>query len=662
MDALLTSLTFYFFSLNLQLISANKLTCGFPGTPAYGYVKPDRATYFEGELVLYFCRVGYILLGSPISRCTADGSWSEDAPICDDSMTTLGIASSTPTVPGHSADLAIDRDKNTCSYLKPKKPRWWRVDLKGKHKVLSVAVTVISPDKYMKFSVFIINIQETSASYKRCESFTGKFDTQTVVFSCAEGKGIEGQKIHIEDHLQEEIFEICEVEVQVEKDTGYDCGRPSRNLYSITYNPKNGKVEYGCIRGYEMKGKDYRHCLSTGQWSGDPPICVPILCDNLDDLEHGNVRITYDSDSPPMKEAVAIYKCNEGYKLEGPFKRNCLKDGSWSGEDPQCRAIRCPIPDGEDQGGVYRLVNKTNSMGSMAMLRCKDGKREGDNPYIICTEDGEWTKPEAYCILPSTDAYTSQEPPRIENQGERKTNKESSNTSFLYIATLFKCLIQFFRFGMVVAAVMIAVLNSNKPELPSRSIEPPVPIPRPPLRINKNVAFKSVFTRLISRDNDDNQEEPKVTYKDEPAVIQVEVLDNDDSGKKVEPLSSVPEQNEDTSPENVVLDIEDKSNKDSTPKEPRSAVTEPIHFLWMSSGGKRHFTLHLFRSMLLSANPKMKRRRKNLKHTVTKLREILNDKAKEKGERNAKEERIAKDEKKAEGEEKKKSEAPAGRE
>ncbi|KAF8790575.1 hypothetical protein HNY73_005579 [Argiope bruennichi] len=190
--------------------------------------------------------------------------------ISDDSMTTLGIASSTPTVPGHSADLAIDRDKNTCSYLKPKKPRWWRVDLKGKHKVLSVAVTVISP---------------------------------------------------------------------------------------------------------------------------------AILCDNLDDLEQGNVRITYDSDSPPMKEAVAIYKCNEGYKLEGPFKRNCLKDGSWSGEDPQCRD------------------------------------------------------------------------------------------------------------------------------------------------------------------------------KDEPAVIQVEVLDNEDSGKKVEPLSSVPEQNEDTSPENVVLDIEDKSNKDSTPKEPRSAVT-----------------------------------------------------------------------------------------
>ena len=42
--------------------------------------------------------------------------------------------------------------------------------------------------------------------------------TQTVVMSCAEGKGIVGEKVHIEDHLQTEgLCEICEVEVQVEK-------------------------------------------------------------------------------------------------------------------------------------------------------------------------------------------------------------------------------------------------------------------------------------------------------------------------------------------------------------------------------------------------------------------------------------------------------------
>lgn len=63
-------------------------------------------------------------------------------------MTTLGAAFSTPTVPGHSAELAIDRNKDTCAYLKPKKPRWWRINLEEEHKVLSVAVTINSAGNY----------------------------------------------------------------------------------------------------------------------------------------------------------------------------------------------------------------------------------------------------------------------------------------------------------------------------------------------------------------------------------------------------------------------------------------------------------------------------------------------------------------------------------
>lgn len=72
-------------------------------------------------------------------------------------------------------------------------------------------------------------------------------------------------------------------------------------------------------------------------------------------------------------------------------------------------AIRCPLPDGKDAGGIYRLVNKTNSMGAMALLRCKKGKREGDNPYIVCTEDGTWTPPESHCILRKICQYLSKE-------------------------------------------------------------------------------------------------------------------------------------------------------------------------------------------------------------------------------------------------------------
>lgn len=72
---------------------------------------------------------------------------------------------------------------------------------------------------YIRFGSFYFNAISNKnfmgTRYMSIELFLG---TQTVVMSCAEGKGIVGEKVHIEDHLQTEgLFEICEVEVQVEK-------------------------------------------------------------------------------------------------------------------------------------------------------------------------------------------------------------------------------------------------------------------------------------------------------------------------------------------------------------------------------------------------------------------------------------------------------------
>ncbi|KAG8201105.1 hypothetical protein JTE90_028774 [Oedothorax gibbosus] len=550
--------------------SAFEAKCGFPGSPASGFLRPESSAYEEGDVVSYSCVVGYILVGSPISRCTDDGSWTEDVPICDDSMTTLGAAFSTPTVPGHSAELAIDRNKDTCAYLKPKKPRWWRINLEEEHKVLSVAITMNPADKYVKFTVFIIKTEGTSSAYKRCATFSGKFGTQTIVLACAEGRGIEGQKVHIEDHHQTEgFFELCEVEVQVEKDSGYDCGIPSRNLNSNSSKPMNNMVEYECFRGYQLKGRDFRTCESTGQWSGDPPTCEPIVCDDLEPIENGFYSLSHTKDGPPLEGTDVIYKCDEGYKLEGPFMRNCLRDGSWSKDTPECKAIRCPLPDGKELGGVYRMINGTNSMGSMAMLRCQGGKIDGDNIYITCTEDETWTKPEARCVIPALASYGRTDLDHvIVNQGA-------------------------IIFGMVVAAIMIVVAlvglylygqrrNGNSPELPERLIGPVVPPPRPPPR-SKGGSFKNAFMGFMNRDGSDKNEESLNSWKtqslptknedsgmysakralsypdkDGAAIIEAEVLPHVEIGKSGR-YSSVPEENEEADPENVVIDMKGNS-------------------------------------------------------------------------------------------------------
>ncbi|XP_015928545.1 uncharacterized protein [Parasteatoda tepidariorum] len=566
------------------------LKCGFPGTPMYGFVSPNEAAYEEGAIVMYSCLVGHILLGSSISRCKGDGTWSEEVPVCDDSMTTLVTASSTPTAPGYPAELAIDKNKERCTYLQPKSPRWWRIDLgdNKEYKVLSVAITVMNTDKHVKFSVFVIQIQNQIASYKRCASFSGKFGTQTMVLLCAEGKGIDGHRVHIEDYDKDDkgYFEICEVEIQVKKDEGYKCGAPSRSLYSVETYRNDDMVRYGCLRGYKLSGKVRRECTEeSGQWSGEPPICIPIVCDPLEPIENGVSNMEHGNQGVPLEGAQVLYNCNYGYMLVGNADRTCEGDGSWRGKPPKCKIITCPAEIPYDVGGKWRY--QTTRVGSNATLRCSNDKYDGENLQIVCKNDGKWSEPQAKCLIPI--ALAKKEiTPRIVNQGG-------------------------VIFGMVVAAIMIVVVlvgvylydqrrRNNKPELPSRFQEPPLPPPRPPPRAKEN-AFKSAFKGFLNRDNPDSSKSswktqslpsnqapadetesmlnskkafsygeslPSGENEESPALVEVEVLPPQPphrSGRKGV-ITPVPEESENTTVDDIVIEMDEAdSNKDSSAKD-----------------------------------------------------------------------------------------------
>lgn len=60
------------------------------------------------------------------------------------------------------------------------------------------------------------------------------------------------------------------------------------------------------------------------------------MCDDLEELENGDINI-FNDNGTPLEGAIAIYKCDKGYKLLGSFTRNCLNDGSWNGKTPQCK-------------------------------------------------------------------------------------------------------------------------------------------------------------------------------------------------------------------------------------------------------------------------------------------------------------------------------------
>ncbi|CAH1773214.1 unnamed protein product [Owenia fusiformis] len=96
------------------------------------------------------------------------------------------------------------------------------------------------------------------------------------------------------------------------------------------------KAEFSCGDGFELDGQDVIECGENGKWKDAFPTCKPVECRKLRPPDAGDIE--YDAD-PIGINAKAKYLCDPGFKLVGPGVRTCERDGSWSGNSPNCEAI-----------------------------------------------------------------------------------------------------------------------------------------------------------------------------------------------------------------------------------------------------------------------------------------------------------------------------------
>lgn len=56
-----------------------------------------------------------------------------------------------------------------------------------------------------------------------------------------------------------------------------DCGQPESTEFGSVdaiYTTEGSVAVYVCQNGYRLVGASVRTCLSSGKWSGRPPICT----------------------------------------------------------------------------------------------------------------------------------------------------------------------------------------------------------------------------------------------------------------------------------------------------------------------------------------------------------------------------------------------------
>ncbi|XP_028924023.1 C4b-binding protein alpha chain-like [Ornithorhynchus anatinus] len=97
-------------------------------------------------------------------------------------------------------------------------------------------------------------------------------------------------------------------------------------------------VSYKCNKGFSLIGLDSIHCTSdnhqSGKWSGDPPECKVVRCENPI-VQNGHQIST---SAPPYSYMnYVIFQCNRGFVMEGKSKIYCGANNLWFPKIPRCK-------------------------------------------------------------------------------------------------------------------------------------------------------------------------------------------------------------------------------------------------------------------------------------------------------------------------------------
>lgn len=170
--------------------------------------------------------------------------------------------------------------------------------------------------------------------------------------------------------------------------TQVGCGPPP--------SPTNGSVDfsagtntneiatYSCDPGFGLTGSTTTQCLLTDLWSNPPPNCTLVECGALNAPDHGSV----DTSNGVTYQDIAVYSCNEAYRLSGSNTTACQSNGTWSNPEPVCAVVNCGVPP-IPRYGSNSFYNTTYL--SEAEYHCPPGYTLSGSSFAVCLSNGSWS-------------------------------------------------------------------------------------------------------------------------------------------------------------------------------------------------------------------------------------------------------------------------------
>ncbi|EDM16293.1 rCG60055, isoform CRA_a [Rattus norvegicus] len=436
------------------------ISCGIPKAPTNGGILTT--DYLVGTRVTYFCNDGYRLSSKELTTatCQSDGTWSNHnkTPRC-----VVISCGELPTPPNGNKIGTQTSYGSTAIFT---------CDL-GFMLVGSAVRECLSSGLWSGSETrclaghcgipdLIVNGQVIGENY-------GYRDT--VVYQCNPGFRLIGSSVRIcqQDHNWSGQLPSC---------VPVSCGHPGSPIYGRTSGNGfnfNDVVTFSCNIGYLMQGPTKAQCQANRQWSHPPPVCKVVNCSDPgipanskreSKIEHGNFTygtvVFYDCNpgyflfgssvlicqpngqwDKPLPECISDttgtcgdpgmpghgsrqesdfrtkstvrFACDTGYILYGSEERTCLSNGSWTGRQPECKAVQCGNPGTTANGKVFRIDGTTFS--SSVIYSCMEGYILSGPSVRQCTANGTWSG-----NLPNCTTVTCSTPPQISNGRLEGTN------------------------------------------------------------------------------------------------------------------------------------------------------------------------------------------------------------------------------------------------
>ncbi|XP_073446315.1 CUB and sushi domain-containing protein 3 isoform X7 [Dendrobates tinctorius] len=354
--------------------------CGTPELIVNGQVIGENYGY--RDTVVYQCNAGFRLIGSSVRICQQDHNWSGQLPSC------VPISCGHPGSPiygrtsgnGFNYNDVVTFSCNMGYVMQGPTRAQCQANRQWSHPPpICKVVNCTDP-----------GIPENSIRESKIEH--GNFTYGTVVFyDCNPGYYLFGSSVL-----------VCQPNGQWDKSLPecimIDCGHPGVPPNAIISGEKftfGSTVHYSCTGRRTLIGHSTRTCQLNGQWSASLPHCsgdASGWCGDPGAPAHGSREGTEFRTKNTLR-----FSCEVGYILHGSEERTCLSNGSWTGRQPECKAVQCGNPGTTANGRVFRVDGTTFS--SSVIYSCVDGYILYGSNIRQCTVNGTWSGALPNCTI-----------------------------------------------------------------------------------------------------------------------------------------------------------------------------------------------------------------------------------------------------------------------